>query len=361
MRYRKKLIFLLAVVLLVVILQLLLPGNPALIRFYSHYVFRPYQSFRNILFGGLPVSIGDLLYAAGVIILLLVIVRWVYYLIRLRTHRHHLGHSLIHTGTAVGVLYVLFFIGWGGNYYKPSLSEHWKLTMDTEASEHYLYDFDAYLVTQLNQLAPEYRGLRFREVDKRAQQYFREYTDSRTRMHGINAKASIFGYFMQYLGIQGYYNPFTGEAQVNRFQPAFMLPFVLCHEMAHQSGVAAEDDANLLAYALGTVVPDPDFRYSAYFNLWLYTHSRVRALDSARAAMHRDKLNALSLAHVDTLRDIRRRYKSNVGAYSGLLYDSYLRLHNQEEGIGSYNNVVETAWLLELRRGHSGVRMITIP
>ncbi len=361
MRYREKLIFLLVVILLVIALQLLLPGNPELIQLYSLYVFQPYQSLRSILFGNVPVSVGDLLYTAGFIILLLVIVRWVYYLIRFRKYRHHLGHSLIHTGTAVGVLYVLFFIGWGGNYYKPSLSEHWKLTMNTTASEHYLYDFDAYLVTQLNRLAPQYRGLRFREADKRAQQYFREYTDSRTRMHGINAKGSIFGYFMQYLGIQGYYNPFTGEAQVNRFQPAFMLPFVVCHEMAHQAGVAAEDDANLLAYAVGTAAPDPEFRYSAYFNLWLYTHSRVRALDSVRAALHRDRLNPLSLAHVDTLRDIRRRYKSDVGAYSGLLYDSYLRLHNQEEGIRSYNNVVETAWLLELRREQTGVRMISVP
>ncbi len=361
MRYREKLIFLLAVIILVVAMQLLLPGNPELVRLYSQYVFRPYQSLRNILFGSLPVSIGDLLYTVGFIILLLVIVRWVYFVVRFRTYRHHLWHSLIHTGTAIGVLYVLFFIGWGGNYYKPSLSEYWKLDMNTTESRHFLFAYDAWLVTQLNKLAPEYQGLRFREVDKRAQQYFRKYTDSRTRMHGINAKASIFGYFMQYFGIQGYYNPFTGEAQVNRFQPAFMLPFVVCHEMAHQSGVAAEDDANLLAYALGTVVPDPDFRYSAYFNLWLYTHSRVRALDSVRAAAHRDRLNPISLAHVDTLRDIRRRYKSDVGAYSGFLYDGYLRLHNQKEGIRSYNNVVETAWLFELRRKHTAAGLISIP
>lgn len=361
MRYRKKLIFLLIVVLLVVILQLLLPGNPPLIAFYGKYIFHPYQTFRNILFGGLPISVGDLLYVAGVLAVLAILIQWIYFVIRLRAHLHDIVHSLIHTGTAAGVLYVLFFIGWGGNYYKPSLSEHWQLDYHKEASEAYLYDFDAFLIARINELAPTYKGLSFQEVDQRAQQYFRDYTDARTRMHGVNAKASIFGYFMQYLGIQGYYNPFTGEAQVNRFQPAFMLPFVVCHEMAHQSGVAAEDDANLFAYALGTAVPDPQFQYSAYFNLWLYTHGRVRAMDSVRAEAHRHLLNPLSRAHVDTLRAIRRRYKSDFGVYSGWLYDGYLRLHNQQEGIHSYNNVVKTAWILESRRKLGDENLISVP
>src|ERR1044071_7173753 len=104
---------------------------------------------------------------------------------------------------------------------------------------------------------------------------------------------------MQYLGIQGYYNPFTGEAQVNSALPEFMLPFVVCHEMAHQSGIAAEDDANLLAYAICTSAPDSSFVYSGYFNLWLYTQSKLKQEDSSLAAAMLETLNPASRAQVD--------------------------------------------------------------
>src|SRR5690606_35622541 len=153
-----------------------------------------------------------------------------------------------------------------------------------------------------------------------------------------------------YLGIQGYYNPFTGEAQVNNTLPPFMLPFVVCHEMAHQSGIAAEDDANLLAYAICTAAPDSTFAYSGYFTRWLYTQPRLTQMDSVKANAMMERLNPISRAQLDTLRAMRRKYRNGISNYSGALYDSYLRLHNQKDGIRSYNNVALSAWSLEIRR-----------
>ena len=39
-------------------------------------------------------------------------------------------------------------------------------------------------------------------------------------------KPSLFSYAGNYLGFQGYYNPFSGEAQVNTTIPRFLEPFV---------------------------------------------------------------------------------------------------------------------------------------
>src|SRR5690606_3819350 len=144
---------------------------------------------------------------------------------------------------------------------------------------------------------------------------------------------------MQHLGIQGYYNPWTGEAQVNRYLPSFMLPFVICHEMAHQAGIAAEDDANLLSYVVSTIAEDSLFRYSAYFNIWLYTHARLKRFDPEKASLLKENLNPKTLAHIDTLRKIRRQYNSDISLYSGTIYDGYLKLHHQKDGIESYNKV----------------------
>jgi hypothetical protein len=164
---------------------------------------------------------------------------------------------------------------------------------------------------------------------------------------------------MQYMGVQGYYNPWTGEAQVNRFLPPFMLPFVMCHEMAHQSGIAAEDDANLLSYALCTSVPDETFSYSGYFNLWLYTHGRVRMMDSLVAKSIETTINPLTISHRDTLRAIRRKYRSPAGNLSSQFYDGYLRLHNQKGGIDSYAEVALTAWAFEQQR--KKMQLLLIP
>ena len=48
-------------------------------------------------------------------------------------------------------------------------------------------------------------------------------------------KPSIYSYLGNYLGFTGYYNPFTGEAQVNTTVPEFILPFTTCMKLATSS------------------------------------------------------------------------------------------------------------------------------
>lgn len=355
LRYRRKWVLLTILLLLVLIIQFVFPHSLPLSSFYNSYVFRPFQSLRNIVFGAIPFSVGDFLYLLGFFTLIALIIRWAYLLVRIRTQRHELAHSFINSIISLGTIYLLFFIGWGGNYYKPTLSKFWGLPISIEPTKATIIAYDSFLINRLNTLAPAYQGLDFYETNQRAKGYYRTLTDSRTRLHGMKAKASLYGYFMQYLGIQGYYNPFTGEAQVNNMLPKFMQPFVVCHEMAHQSGIAAEDDANLLSYAICTTAADGAFAYSGYFNLWLYTQSRLKIIDSLKAKDFLAQLNPLSKSQLDTLRALRRKYRNGLSEYSGQLYDSYLRLHHQKDGINSYDNVAITAWLWEQNKSENGV------
>jgi hypothetical protein len=357
LKYRRKFIWLGVLFLLVFFVQFVFPHYLNLGSAYNSYIFRPFQNLRNMVFGLLPFSLGDFVYLAGILVALATIIRWSYYLFRYRAYRHDLAHLSLNTVITLGIVYLLFFVGWGGNYYKPTLSKFWQLSPSEMPVKESIVAYDSLLISRLNALAPDYRGLNFSELNHRARKYYQTLTDSRTKLRGLKAKASIYGYFMQYLGVQGYYNPFTGEAQVNSALPQFMLPFVICHEMAHQTGIAAEDDANLLAYAICTIAPDSAFAYSGYFNLWLYAQSRLRELDSVKARSMIDQLNPISLSQLDTLRDIRRRYRSHVSTYSMALYDQYLRLHNQKDGINSYDNVALSAWAWELRRQKEEVEL----
>jgi hypothetical protein len=357
MRYKKKLILIFILVVVLTTIQYVLPANSKIVSFYDAFIFRPFQSVRNIVFSIVPISVGDFIYLAAGVGLAYVACKWAYYLLHLRTRKHELGASVLHTVIATAIVYIVFILGWGGNYYKPSLTSFWKLDKSHWDQQNTLAEFDHYLITRLNEYAPGYRTIPFRELDDQAKAFYRSETDSRTKTYGVKVKASMFGNLMQHFGIQGYYNPWTGEAQVNKYLPSFMLPFVICHEMAHQSGIAAEDDANLLSYAIGTIADDTTFKYSAYFNLWLYTHARLKRADSSLARKLALNLNPLTRSHLDTLKQLRKKYASDVSDYSGALYDGYLKLHHQKDGIESYNKVAITAWAWEQKRKGSVIEI----
>lgn len=342
-------------------MQLLLPYSPATVAAYDRYVFHPFQFIRNILFGYIPLSIGDVLYIAGAIAIIVALIRLVYFIVKFSTHKHNIVYWLLQAMMVLGVTYIVFFIGWGGNYYKPSLTTYWDLDKSDWSADEELVAFDKYLVQKINEHAPYYKPLSSREVEQRTLSYYKAYTDSKDKLQGLNVKASIFGYLMQHLAIQGYYNPFTGEAQVNRFLPPFMLPFVVSHEMAHQAGIAAEGDANLLAYALCSKVNDKAFNYSGYFNIWLYTNARLRMVDSNVANSFKEQLNPMTRSHIDTLRAIRRRYRGSISEYSGALYDGYLKFHNQKDGLKSYNSVASSAWAWEQLHVRERDSLVRIP
>jgi hypothetical protein len=347
MRYKRKLILVVILVVVLTIIQFILPAHSKVVGIYDAYIFRPFQSVRNSFFSMIP--------------FIIVSFKWVYYLSRFRTHKHELGISLIHSFIIGCSVYIVFILGWGGNYYKPSLTTYWGLNKSGWSADSSLRQYDAFLIGKLNDYSPGYRSESFRILNRKAKKYFKKHTDSKTKLYGVKVKASLFGFLMQHLGIQGYYNPWTGEAQVNSFLPSYMLPYIICHEMAHQAGVAAEDDANLFSYALATREEDSVFKYSAYFNLWLYTHSRLKSVDSTAAGILKQSLNPLTLAHLDTLRQIRQKYAGDLNEYSGILYDGYLKLHHQKDGINSYNRVCSSAWAYEIKQTDQKEEYLEIP
>jgi hypothetical protein len=79
----------------------------------------------------------------------------------------------------------------------------------------------------------------------------------------------LWGWLGNYVGFTGYYNPFTGEAQVNTTVPKFLQPFTASHEVAHQLGYAKEMEANFVGYLAASHSTDTLFRYSVYLDLFL--------------------------------------------------------------------------------------------
>ncbi len=342
---------------------------PGFVIYYSDHIYPSIQSGRHTVFGAVPFSIGDVLYIIGGIWLLVTLTRWVYFVRKFGAYKDRLAGSVLNVANTGLMVYLVFLLGWGANYSKEPLARSWGLKVEKSGGRKALKareiaalgSFNKFLVDRLNQYAPQYSSLPYSHINDRALVYYREFTTSKVKDRGLGIKGSLFGYFLQRMGIDGYYNPFTSEGQITKRIPVFMMPFTVCHEMAHQAGIAAEGDANLLAYAVATAADDPVFRYSAYLNIWLYTNNRLFRYDSAQAKHFSGQLNMLTIAHLDTLDQISQKYHGLFSSYTSDIFDSYLRLQQQADGILTYGNVSREAWLWEQKRIRSRNTPIQVP
>ena len=342
---KRKLILFSGLLLLSILLAVIFPSYPALTAFYDAYLFYPVQSIRSFLLGYFPFSVGDIIYVAGGAVLLFVVCRWVVFLIRFKARKRQLAASFTTTGIVFVSCYLWFFLGWGANYYKRPLREAWHIEDIHDTLR--LSIFDSIIVEKLNAYAPAYRSLSIQQCNTIAAQNYQLYTDCKVSWFGQPIKPSFFSYFLERMAIDGYYNPFTGEGQISDRLPNFLLPFVISHEMAHQAGIAAEGDANLLAYALCANSTDSSFNYSGQLNIWLYVDHRLHRKDSVLAKKFESRLNSLTRAHLDTLDQLSKLYENEASRYGGEVYDSYLKMQHQKQGIKSYGNVMVDAWKLE--------------
>jgi Protein of unknown function (DUF3810) len=337
--------------------------SPAL-AFYDKHVFAPFQSGRSWLMNYLSFSLGDILYLAAGVVVLLGLGKWLNWCIGFRQHKADLLKSILISSIIWAACLLFFIVGWGGNYAKEPLAKYWHLPMTPENKNTVktgLIGLDEMLVSRLNTDAPKYRNFPFEDLEKKSVAWYRIFTDSKVKAHGLHIKSSLYSYPLEHMGFDGYYNPFTGEGEINSGLPGFLLPFLICHEMAHQTGIAAEGDANLLAYAVATTTDDPTFNYSAALNIWIYANAKLRHFDSVAAHRLAASLNPLTLRHLDTLEMLSRECDNAAARAGSDLYDDYLKANLQSQGIRSYGSVTWSAWQWELERRGGSKRNLKIP
>ncbi len=149
---------------------------------------------------------------------------------------------------------------------------------------------------------------------------------------------------MSYTHITGVYSFFTGEANINVNFPDYTIPYTAAHELAHQRGIAREDEANFVAFLVCAESSDPYIRYSAYLNLYEYV---ISALYSADAELYREiyaKLPESIRAERRAYADFFEKYRDNVAAtVTEATNDAYLQSQGANAGTKSYGLVAELA------------------
>ena len=146
-----------------------------------------------------------------------------------------------------------------------------------------------------------------------------------------------------YTHIAGVYTYFTGEANINTNFPDYTLPYTAAHEMAHQRGIAREDEANFVAFLVCAASDDEYIRYSGYINLYEYVSSALYSADKDAYYEVRAKLTRTARAEMSAYSRFFDKYRENVAAdITESVNDTFLTVQGTP-GTKSYGMVVDLA------------------
>lgn len=322
--------------------------------FFRNYYFDHFYPFvaglQRLFFGWIPFSVGDLFYLLLSIVLLVMLAQTMYALFHIRKQAHEFWRHALNLVFLLQVLYLGFLALWGFNYRTHRVKDHFGIRSPL-FSKSELIQLCVLLTREVNDC---HSRLVKNPGDSTSfpceawpilQKAFAYYQAAGTRYPALAlkryaVKPSSFSYLMNYAGIAGYYNPFTGEAQLNTLQWPGTLPFVACHEIAHQLGFAQENAANFIGYFVAIQSPDPFFQYSAAYNMWSYAQLDLYRVDSLRAQQNYARLDKGVQKDMEAEYKFYLTYRNPVNPLLSVLYDRYLKANYQEKGIKSYHQVV---------------------
>lgn len=300
--------------------------------YYSSALYPLTSALQRALTGWLPFSVGDLLYLLFGVWLILQLTR----LIKgnVEGGRWKIISNLIQV---VLCIYILFNGLWGLNYNRLSPAKQFGLQVADSLGTTEIRELAGILLERTNQ----YRPVKIVEAAKArqlAKPLFQ--TAGFPEVKPASIKASLFGKLGNYLGYSGYYNPLSGEAQVNTAIPDFLIPFVACHEIAHQAGYAKENEANFVGFLAARRSADSSIRYSAYFSMFLYANAQLRRLDSASARQNMEQLLPAVKKDIQLYREYLASYDNPLGDAVDAFYNQFLRMNQQPAGTATYSRVV---------------------
>lgn len=153
---------------------------------------------------------------------------------------------------------------------------------------------------------------------------------------------------------QGYYFPFSMEANYNNVMYVMNVPSTLCHELAHLRGYIFEDEANFISYLACVESEDEFFRYSGYLSVLnylendLYKAWKTSSKAYEKAVQEVPPVAALSQVYEDNVFEEWERINGeaifdteDVDRVSDTFTDITLKVNGVEDGMLSYSRVVE--------------------
>ena len=345
---------------------LLLPAGLLLPRFaaghaawiesvYCASLYPPVKDALSAFTSLVPFSVAELLlYGVCVFVPLLLIV----YLIRAFAKRRwrQLVSLLLSLAILAGGMITLFYPLWGLCYFRAPLAARMELPVRERGKEE-LYALTCFLAREAasvrDTLAEDGAGVF--AVPGDAEDSFDALIPAYASLSAAlpvfsgkvtRAKPVLWSEGLSWAGIAGIYIGFTAEPNVNVDQPDLLIPAGAAHEMAHQLGIASENEAEFVSYLACTHADVPAIRYSGLMHALIACGNALYGADAAlfaeAAQLYSDGMRR-DLAAYNAYWDA---FEGPVEEYATATNDNYLKHNQQESGVKSYGEVVDLllAW-----------------
>lgn len=265
-------------------------------------------------------------------------------------------NTLVYMGILLSVaslLITLLFCGFGTGYFGSTLDK--KLGLDRRDVSAEELKYTAEILSEA--VAEEAENVTFRyqnfsvmpysleEMNKKLLDAYDSISDKYSFIQRLDSrlKPVVLSEPWSYTHITGVYTYFTGEANINVNFPDYTIPFTAAHELAHQRGIAREDEANFIAFLVCIASDDPYIQYSGYLNMFEYVVSALNGADSARyQAVFAELDHEVRMEEVAYAEFYAKYRHSKVSHVSNAVNDTYLKLQGTP-GAQSYGMVVDLA------------------
>lgn len=253
----------------------------------------------------------------------------------------------------------LFTLLWGVQYQAPSLGQQLGLDVRPRSAQD-LLETTRILLEQSNELADQVPrdgqgafqagdfGQLARQVNSQYEQLGRQYPLYQTSLPRRAKQSLLLRPLMPWVGIAGYYFPFTAEPTVGQTVPTH-LAYHIAHEQAHSLGVAPEDEAGFSAYLACITAEDPGLRYSAALNGYIYASNALYAVSPELASALSSQAGENLRRDIRALNDFLRQFEGPAKEAGDRINDAYLKSNHQPAGVRSYGDMVDLLIAYTLR------------
>ncbi|WP_448698428.1 DUF3810 domain-containing protein [Mucilaginibacter sp. AW1-3] len=338
-----------AILALVIIILSVVTYYPDFIeRFYSQGLYLLFCHILHPVFNIFPFSVGDVFYIGLIIYGIYVLLQVIRSLFKKRWNA--LAIIFLQAVILIQIIYVMFYLFWGLNYFRPPASER----LGLQDTSYTLNDVKAVTLMLIDSVNASRATLKSEDTLQTNREI---YSNAAYAVNGMGisknfpaihpgVKSSVLTWALNYMATSGYYDPFTSEAQINYQMPVFLRPFVACHEMSHQMGFGAEDEADFAGYIIGISSHDRLLRYSAYYEGTAEFMHAISRRDTVMFKELKTRISKPVLADFKTDRLYWKSFEGKAGTLSGIFYDHFLKANNQPHGIKTYNRMIRLcmAW-----------------
>lgn len=311
-----------------------------------------------------PFSLGEFLVLSFLAFMLI----WVFVLYfalkrkyTLRRIHHKMRNTLLAPLAAALIVLSLFLFTFSSAYHTPPLAQKLGLN-ESDIYDRDLYNTVEYLVQEINttlsKIETDDAGstvmpYNFNNLSSEINLSFQDLNDEEQicPATGSPAKSFVTSPILTKFSLAGVYTFFSGEANINTAYPDFCLPYYTAHELAHQRGIASENDANFTAFLVCAASTDPYIRYSGHLNALMVLKTELAQFLAIHEAQDPDYTTEIRDNVNNILAKLDERVNAELRAYhafynehkndsltklSSDLNDTYLKTQGQTAGEDSY-------------------------